>query len=126
MKPLAFKPSGAIILLAALILITGCSTAYYAAMEKIGKEKRHLLKDNVQDVQESQTKAQEEFKDALTRIKELYNFEGGGSGGLLQPSEVQLRGLRTEGCPDRKTDLFSRNRCRGPVQRMGCGNQPDQ
>ena len=44
---------------------------------KIGKEKRHLLVDNVEDVKESQTKAQEEFADALTRIKELYAFDGG-------------------------------------------------
>jgi len=57
--------------------ILGCSTAYYSAMEKIGKEKRHILIDNVEDVQESQTKAQEEFKDALTKIKELYDFDGG-------------------------------------------------
>ncbi len=61
----------------ALIMTTGCSTAYYSAMEKLGKEKRHLLKDNVEDVQDSQTKAQEEFKDALTRIKEITNFQGG-------------------------------------------------
>ena len=60
-----------------LMLTAGCSTAYYSAMEKLGKEKRHLLKDNVEDVQESQTKAQEEFKDALTRIKEITNFDGG-------------------------------------------------
>jgi len=46
-------------------------------MEKFGKEKRHILIDNVEDVQESQTKAQEEFKDALTKIKELYAFDGG-------------------------------------------------
>ncbi len=61
-----------------LIMIAGgCATAYYSAMEKMGKEKRHLLKDNVEDVQDSQTKAQEEFKDALTRIKEITNFDGG-------------------------------------------------
>lgn len=60
-----------------LMLTAGCSTAYYSTMEKLGKEKRHLLKDNVEDVQESQTKAQEEFKDALTRIKEITNFDGG-------------------------------------------------
>ena len=64
-------------LLAGLMVLSGCSAAYYATMEKFGKEKRHLLKDNVEDVKESQTKAQEEFKDALTRIKELYAFEGG-------------------------------------------------
>ena len=62
---------------AIFILISGCSSVYYSAMEKIGKEKRDILIDNVEDVQESQTKAQEEFKDALTKIKELYAFDGG-------------------------------------------------
>ncbi|MCP4749214.1 MAG: DUF2959 domain-containing protein [Desulfobacteraceae bacterium] len=60
-----------------IMFLAGCSKAYYSAMEKIGKEKRHLLIDNVEDVKESQTKAQEEFTDALTRIKELYGFDGG-------------------------------------------------
>ncbi|MCF6249200.1 MAG: DUF2959 domain-containing protein [Desulfobacula sp.] len=59
------------------MFLSGCNTAYYATMEKFGKEKRHILVDNVEDVKESQTKAQEEFTDALTRIKELYAFEGG-------------------------------------------------
>jgi hypothetical protein len=59
------------------LFLSGCSTAYYSAMEKIGKEKRHILVDDVEDVKESQTKAQEEFKDALTRIKELYAVDGG-------------------------------------------------
>ncbi len=68
---------GCILVVLGLILLNGCSTAYYSAWEKLGKEKRHLLKDNVEDVQDSQTKAQEEFKDALTRIKELTNFDGG-------------------------------------------------
>ncbi len=61
----------------ALMALTGCQAGYYAAMEKLGKEKRHLLKGNVEDVRASQTKAQEEFKDALTRIKEITNFDGG-------------------------------------------------
>ncbi len=60
-----------------LLFISGCNTVYYSAMEKFGKEKRHILVDNVEDVQKSQENAQEEFKDALTRIKELYAFEGG-------------------------------------------------
>ena len=58
------------------LFMAGCSTAYYTTMEKFGKEKRHILIDNVEDVQESQTKAQEEFKDALTKIHELYAFDG--------------------------------------------------
>ena len=65
------------IALGGVLVLSGCSTAYYSAMEKIGKEKRHILVDDVEDVKESQTKAQEEFKDALTRIKELYAFDGG-------------------------------------------------
>lgn len=66
-----------VLILAGLFTFLGCDAAYYAAMEKIGKEKRHLLADKVEDVKESQTEAQEEFKDALTQIKELYGFDGG-------------------------------------------------
>lgn len=57
--------------------LPGCNTVYYTAMEKIGKEKRHLLADNVEEVKESQTQAQEEFKDALSQVKALYGFDGG-------------------------------------------------
>ncbi len=64
-------------LLILLVFLSGCNKVYYAGMEKFGKEKRHILVDNVEDVKESQTKAQKEFTDALTRIKELYAFEGG-------------------------------------------------
>jgi hypothetical protein len=45
--------------------------------EQLGKEKRHLLKDNVEKSRTEQEKASEEFKDALTRVKELYGFKGG-------------------------------------------------
>ncbi|MFH2092472.1 MAG: DUF2959 domain-containing protein [Pseudomonadota bacterium] len=65
-----------LVLVGLFMFMTGCSSAYYATMEKFGKEKRHILIDNVEDVQDSQAKAQEEFKDALTRIKELYAFDG--------------------------------------------------
>jgi predicted nucleic acid-binding Zn-ribbon protein len=57
--------------------ISGCQTAYYATWEKLGKEKRHLLRDNVQKAQQEQQQASEEFKDVLTRIKEIYGFDGG-------------------------------------------------
>jgi hypothetical protein len=78
MEPLTLKTFMKFILCSIIVLfISGCSTVYYSAMEKIGKEKRHILIDNVEDVQTSQTKAREEFTDALTRIKELYAFDGG-------------------------------------------------
>ncbi len=59
------------------LYLLGCNQVYYTTMEKFGREKRHILIDNVEAVKESQTKAQEEFTDALTRIKELYAFDGG-------------------------------------------------
>jgi hypothetical protein len=78
MKILNFKPVISMAFLVwGMLFLSGCSTAYYSAMEKVGKEKRHILVDNVEGVKKSQTKAQEEFKDALTRIKELYAFDGG-------------------------------------------------
>ena len=43
----------------------------------LGKEKRHLLRDQVEKAQEDQQEASEQFKDVLTRIKTLYGFEGG-------------------------------------------------
>lgn len=66
-----------ILLMAAGLFLSGCSSVYYKTMEQFGKEKRHILKSDVKDVRQSQTKAQREFQDALTTIKELYGFSGG-------------------------------------------------
>lgn len=57
--------------------MAGCSTAYYKTMETFGWEKRDLLRDNVEAARNEQAEAQEQFKDALTRLKEVTNFEGG-------------------------------------------------
>ncbi|MFA5905497.1 MAG: DUF2959 family protein [Desulfobacula sp.] len=62
---------------AVILFMSGCNTVYYKTMEQFGKEKRHILKTDVKDVRQSQAKAQREFKDALTTIKELYAFQGG-------------------------------------------------
>ena len=63
-----------LVLMAAL---TGCRSTYYAMWESVGKEKRHLLKDEVSAAREDQAQASQEFKDALTRVKELTGFQGG-------------------------------------------------
>lgn len=59
------------------LLFSGCRTTYYATMEKFGVHKRDILKENVEEARDEQQKAAEQFKDALTRLKELYNVEGG-------------------------------------------------
>ena len=61
----------------ALIALFGCQKAYYGMWETVGKEKRHLLKDQVEKVRDEQSGASEDFKDALTRIQEIYGFDGG-------------------------------------------------
>src|SRR5690349_19927164 len=60
-----------------LLLAAGCRTAYYSTMEKFGVYKRDILKDNVQQARDEQKKATEQFKDALTRLRELYGSPGG-------------------------------------------------
>jgi hypothetical protein len=62
---------------AAWLALTGCKSTYYAVWEKLGKEKRDLLRDNVQKARDEQEVAKTEFKDALTRLRELTGFEGG-------------------------------------------------
>jgi hypothetical protein len=59
------------------LFLTACQTTYYAVWEKMGKEKRHLLRDQVEKSKDDQVKASGEFKDALTRLKEMYGLEGG-------------------------------------------------
>lgn len=62
----------------ALLLVTAaCRSTYYAAWEKLGKHKRDLLKENVEQVRDDQQAAAEQFKDALTRLRELYQVDGG-------------------------------------------------
>jgi hypothetical protein len=55
----------------------GCRSAYYSMMEKAGVYKRDLLKKKVAAARDEQKEAGQQFKDALTRIRELYGFEGG-------------------------------------------------
>jgi membrane-bound lytic murein transglycosylase B len=63
--------------LVSLLLLAGCRSAYYATWEKFGVYKRDLLKKKVVAARDDQKAASEQFKDALTRLKELYGFQGG-------------------------------------------------
>ncbi len=56
-------------------LLMSCTTIYYDTWEKLGKQKRDLLRDRVEDAKEDQQELQEELKDALTQIKELYGLD---------------------------------------------------
>lgn len=64
-------------LVALLMSTTACQTTYYAVWEKLGKEKRHLLRDNVEKAREEQAEASEQFASVVERIKAMYGFDGG-------------------------------------------------
>ncbi|WP_297822533.1 DUF2959 domain-containing protein [uncultured Paraglaciecola sp.] len=66
-----------IILISLLIFLTGCQSAYYAAWEKVGVEKRDILVDRVEDAKKSQENAQKQFSSALDELSQLINFNGG-------------------------------------------------
>lgn len=61
----------------ALLTLTGCQSAYYATMEKIGIHKRDILADRVQDAGQAQQQAQQQFKDALEHFRAVVKVDGG-------------------------------------------------
>jgi len=64
-------------ILLTLFLISSCQTTYYTVWEKLGKEKRHLLKENVEKARQDQVDASEQFATVLENFKSLYGFDGG-------------------------------------------------
>ena len=80
-----------------------CSSPYYWTMEKLGKEKRDLLVDRVEDGQEAQTEAKEQFKDALEAFRAVHDFDGGD----LQDVYDRLEG-EYEASSSRAKDVTSR------------------
>ena len=64
-------------ILALTLALSGCQSAYYSAMEKVGVHKRDILIDRVEETKDSQEESQEEFQSALERLTTLINFDGG-------------------------------------------------
>lgn len=64
-------------LIACVLFCTSCATIYYNVWEKLGWEKRDLLRDSVEDVRSDQEDVSEQFQSALERIKEIYGLDGG-------------------------------------------------
>ena len=64
-------------LITLLCLVSGCESAYFNMMEKVGVHKRDILVERVNDARESQQEGQQQFKDALAQFKAVLGFEGG-------------------------------------------------
>jgi hypothetical protein len=63
--------------LVCVLSLLGCKSAYYSTWEKFGVYKRDLLKKRVVAARDDQQAASNQFKDALTRLKDITHFEGG-------------------------------------------------
>jgi len=61
----------------ALIMLLGCQSTYYAAMEKIGMHKRDILVDRVEQARTTQEETKEQFQSALEAFSSLTDFAGG-------------------------------------------------
>lgn len=72
-----FKLSQKLCVILSVLTISGCSSAYYSAMEKVGIHKRDIMVDRVEEAKESQQEAQEQFRSALEEMTALINFDGG-------------------------------------------------
>lgn len=59
------------------LTLTACQSAYYAAWEKVGVEKRDILVDRVEEATDAQEDAQEQFSSALEQFSQLISFDGG-------------------------------------------------
>jgi len=75
MKP--FLRCFVLLSITAIVALTGCRGVMYSAYEKVGIYKRDLLKKRVIAARDEEKGAQKEFKDALTRLKEMTGFDGG-------------------------------------------------
>lgn len=67
-----------LLLIAALTAVaaaSACATTYYSIWERLGKEKRDLLRDNVEEVKQDQQDVKQEFESALEEVRALYGLE---------------------------------------------------
>lgn len=71
------KISRRIALLGLCLMLVGCQSAYFAAMEKVGYHKRDILIDRVEEARQAQQQTKEQFQSALEAFSALTAFDGG-------------------------------------------------
>lgn len=59
------------------LLLAGCESAYYGALEQVGVHKRDVLVDRVEAARDSQEEAVEEFSSALEQFNSVVDYDGG-------------------------------------------------
>ena len=74
---------------ALLASLLGCSSMYYATMEKFGYQKRDLLVERVQEARESQAEAKTKIQTTFEAFQGLTGFQGGE----LEAKYKQFKGM---------------------------------
>ena len=74
------------VMLACIVSLTGCSSAYYGTLEKVGIHKRDLMVDRVEDARDAQEEAKEQFQSALEQFTSVVTVKGGD----LEKKYIQL------------------------------------
>jgi len=60
-----------------VLFVSGCETAYYGTMEKLGYHKRDLMVNRVESARDAQEDAKEQFESALEKFSSVLQFDGG-------------------------------------------------
>ncbi len=63
------------VLILSPLLMTGCASTYYSAMETVGIPKREILVDRVVDTRDAQQDAQKQFQSALDQFGSVVKLE---------------------------------------------------
>src|ERR1700722_10354879 len=63
--------------LALILIIAGCQSAYYSMWQKLGYEKRDILVSRVEGARDAQTQAKQQFQTTMQQFESLTNFNGG-------------------------------------------------
>lgn len=67
-----------LVLVCSQMLLLGCASAYYDALESIGVHKRDIFVDRIEESLEVQKEGQAQFESALAQFKTTVDFDGGG------------------------------------------------
>ena len=86
-----------------IVFLSSCSQVYYSTWEMLGKEKRHLLINQVVNFSEEQEDAAVAFESVVERIKSEYSFDGGE----LENTYNKIK-KDYEDCEGRHSDLLAR------------------
>ncbi|MCF1427808.1 MAG: DUF2959 domain-containing protein [Shewanella sp.] len=84
-----------IVLTASVLTLSGCQSAYYSAMEKVGYHKRDIMVDRVEAARGSQQEAKQQFSSVLEEMQSLLNHDGGDLQGAYEKARDEYKSAQT-------------------------------